>query len=222
MKWPRKGFGEPSSDIQVWEVGWRELGFRVPGVINFMGEELPILAQGDGVDLSTRVYLHSHQFRTVYCWKLEPGIKGYLTIRCPFHKQGTFGLGHDFNAVCKDHIDAVLGVPEGGLPVTGMVRMVGGCTVGRAVGWTVGLAMVGALAAQLPAGGMAYAASTVSTVQPSGALVASSLCFTGLLWLLLQGSIMVVATTGIAGLSLCRAFIDQVGVATLIAVGEGG
>ena len=26
MKWPRRGFGEPLCDIQVWAVGDRELG----------------------------------------------------------------------------------------------------------------------------------------------------------------------------------------------------
>ena len=56
-------------------------GFGVPGVINFIREELPGLAQGDGVNLSTRVYLHSHQFGAVSCGKLEPGIKGQCSGR---------------------------------------------------------------------------------------------------------------------------------------------
>ena len=68
-------------------------------------------------------------------------------------------------------------------------------------------------------------ASTVSIVQSLGTLVASSVCFTSLSQLLLlfaQGSIVIVATAGIAGLSFCRALTDWVGVATLVAVGESG
>ena len=80
----------------------------VPGVIKFMGEEVLVLAEGDGYDLSSRVYLHGHQFDAVSCGKLEPGIKGYLAIRCTLCKEGTFGPGHGFNAVGQDHIDAVL------------------------------------------------------------------------------------------------------------------
>ena len=37
----------------------------VPGVINLMGEELMVVAHRDGVDLSTRVYFHGHQFDAV-------------------------------------------------------------------------------------------------------------------------------------------------------------
>ena len=90
-----------------------------------MGQEFLVLAQGDGVDLSTRVDLHSHQFGAIFCWKLEPGVKGYLAIRCALCKQGTFGLGCGFKAVGKDYIYAVLGVLEGGLLATGSVGLVG-------------------------------------------------------------------------------------------------
>ena len=115
--------------------------FEVPGVINFMRAELLVLAQGDGVDLGTSVYLHGHQFGAVSCGKLEPGIKGYLAIRCTFCKQGTFRVNCGFNTVCKDYIDAVLGIPEGGMLAMGSVMPMGGCTVGRTVGRAVGLAM---------------------------------------------------------------------------------
>ena len=94
----------------------------------------------------------------------EPGTKGYLAIRCTFCKQGTFKPGCGFYAVGKDHIDAVLGVPEGGLPVMGMARMAGGHNMGRAAGEAVGLAMAGAEVAQLPVGGTVCVASMVSAV----------------------------------------------------------
>ena len=54
IKWPRKGFGEPSCDIQVWEVGHRELGLGYQESSILWGELL-VLAQGDWVDLNTRV-----------------------------------------------------------------------------------------------------------------------------------------------------------------------
>ena len=77
----------------------------------------------------------------------------------------------------------------------------------------------------MPAGGMACMASMVSAVQSPGALVASSLCFTRLSWVPLfhfvQGSIVIVATAGIAGLSLCRALVYWVGVATFVAARKG-
>ena len=69
-------------------------------------------------------------------------------------------------------------------------------------------------------------APTVSAVQSPWALIASSLGVTVLLQLSVlllsaQGSIVIVTTAGIAGLSLCRALVDWVGVAKLVAVGEG-
>ena len=72
--------------------------------------------------------------------ELDVGIELYLTIRCTFLKQGTFRVSYGFNAVCKDHINAILGIPEGGMLAMGLVMLMGGCTAGRAVGQTVGLA----------------------------------------------------------------------------------
>ena len=37
----------------------------VPGLIDFVGEELLVPAQGDGIHLSTRINLHSHQLCVV-------------------------------------------------------------------------------------------------------------------------------------------------------------
>ena len=130
-------------------VGSREEGtrFGIPGAINFVGEELPVLAQGDGDDLRTRVDLHSHQLGAIFCGKLEPGVKGYLAMRCTLSEQGTFGLGHGFNAVDVDHIYAVLGVLEGGSTGLGISQTSGRCSMGRAVGGTAGLAMSGAAVA---------------------------------------------------------------------------
>ena len=88
MKWHRKSFRELSCDIQVWEVGQRELGF---GVINFVGEEILVLAQGDGVDLSTRFDLHIHQFGAIFGGKLEPCVIGYLAISCTLSEQEPSG-----------------------------------------------------------------------------------------------------------------------------------
>ena len=69
--------------------------------------------------------------------------------------------------------------------------------------------------------------SMVSTMEALGALVTSSLGVTGLLqlpMLLLPGQdiMVIVATTGITGLFLCRALVDWVEVATLVTAGEGG
>ena len=75
--------------------------------------------------------------------ELDVGIELYLTIRCTFLKQGTFRVSCGFNAVCKDHINAILGIPEGGMLAMGLVMPMGGCTVGGTVRGTVGLAMAG-------------------------------------------------------------------------------
>ena len=41
----------------------------------FLGEELPVLAQGDSVELSTRVYLGGHELGPIPCWELELGVE---------------------------------------------------------------------------------------------------------------------------------------------------
>ena len=87
--------------------------FGVSGFINFVGEELPVLAQGDSVDLSTRDNFHSHQFCAIFHWKLEPGVEGYFPIRCTLSEQGTVGMSCGFDTVGEDHISTVLGVLEG-------------------------------------------------------------------------------------------------------------
>ena len=75
--------------------------------------------------------------------------------------------------------------------------------------------------------GMTCAASLVSASWSPGALVASSWVVMGLSWLSLlllpaQGSVIVAATAGVAGLSLCWSLVYWVEVATLVAAGKGG
>ena len=137
---------------------------------------------------------------------------------CTLCEQETFGLGHSFDAVSKDYIDTAQGILEGVCWQQEQLEWQGDPLQ---EGQQARLAMAGAVVVQLPAGGTAGSPSTVSAVQPLGALVASTMCFAGLSSLSLlffaQGSIVVVATAGIVGLSLCRAFIDGVEVATLVA-----
>ena len=174
-------------------------GFGVPGVINLVGEELPVLAQGDYVNLSTRFDFHGHQFGAVFHWKLEPSVKGNLPIQCALGEQGTFQLNHGFNTVSEDHIYTILRVPEGGLLVMRSVKLVGGCTMGRAAG----LATARAAVAWLPARGMICTVSPESASWSLGTLIASSQVVLGLSHLPLfllpaQSSVVVVATAGIA------------------------
>ena len=50
-------------------------GLGKPGLIDFVGVELLVLAQGDGIHLSTRVYLHGHQPHAILHGKLKPHVK---------------------------------------------------------------------------------------------------------------------------------------------------
>ena len=46
----------------------RGSGCGVPGLSEFMGEELPILAQGYCIHLSARVYFDGHGLGTILHW----------------------------------------------------------------------------------------------------------------------------------------------------------
>ena len=54
--------------------------FWEPDLIDFVGVELLVPAQGNGINLSTRVSLHSQHLSAVLGWELKPGEKGYLAI----------------------------------------------------------------------------------------------------------------------------------------------
>ena len=49
--------------------------FGVPGLIDFLGEKLPVPVQGDGVHLSTRVDLDSHQLYAILCGELQSSVE---------------------------------------------------------------------------------------------------------------------------------------------------
>ena len=100
MKWPRKSSGEPLCDIQVWEVGKKEKGLGYLESSTLWRKSFQYKLRGDCVDLSTRVNLHQ-QFGAIFCRKLEPGIKGYLAIRCTLSEKGTFRLGCGFDTVSR-------------------------------------------------------------------------------------------------------------------------
>ena len=46
-----------------------------------------LLAQGDGVDLSTTIDLNGYVFGSIMCGQLEPGKEGNLAIRGTFSKE---------------------------------------------------------------------------------------------------------------------------------------
>ena len=50
-------------------------GLGIPGHIDFVGEELLVPPQGDGIHLSTRVSLHSHQPCAILCGELELSVE---------------------------------------------------------------------------------------------------------------------------------------------------
>ena len=74
--------------------GKQGIGLREPGATYLVGEEFAVPAQGDCVDLSTRINLDGHQLSSIKGGKLESCIKGYLSGGCTLCVQGTFGLGH--------------------------------------------------------------------------------------------------------------------------------
>ena len=96
----------------------RALGLGYLESSTLWGKSLQYLLRGDCVDLSTRINLDGHQLSAIAAEKLKSGIKGYLAIRHTLCVQGTFRLGCVFNTVCKYDIDAILGVPVGGLLAT--------------------------------------------------------------------------------------------------------
>ena len=51
------------------------IGLRVPGLIDILGEELLVPAQGDAIHLNTRVNLHGHQLGAILGGKLEPHVE---------------------------------------------------------------------------------------------------------------------------------------------------
>ena len=84
LKWPRKGWGLPSWQIQEWLVGMRVPCLGYMDLSNLFGEYFPISAQGYGVHLSARVHLHSHALHSIHCRKHQLGVECYLAIRCTF------------------------------------------------------------------------------------------------------------------------------------------
>ena len=61
------------------------------------GKQGMVLAQGDGVNLSTKIDLYGHLFGSTVCGQLEPGIEGNFAIRGTVSAEGAFRLvaGHD-------------------------------------------------------------------------------------------------------------------------------
>ena len=79
----------PSCEIQEWAV-W----IRVPSlgylVLLTMEGKLPVLTQGDGVNLCAWVDLHGHGSCASFSWQHQVGIEGDLSIRGSLGQQGAF------------------------------------------------------------------------------------------------------------------------------------
>ena len=92
-------------------------------------------AQGDVIELSTRIYLDHPQLCSVSGRKLESGEESGLAIGCSLHKQETFGmLVCSFDAVSEYSINRVLVVPMGCLPAMGSVETGGAMRYGWGYG----------------------------------------------------------------------------------------
>ena len=63
-------------------MGSRAEGARLgePGLINFMGVQLLVPAQGCRINFSTMVYLQSHQLNAMLDWGLKPHEKGNMAV----------------------------------------------------------------------------------------------------------------------------------------------
>ena len=55
--------------------GEQDIGFGEHGFVDYIGEESVVPAQGDFVDLNTRIYLDCHQLGSVMGGELESGEK---------------------------------------------------------------------------------------------------------------------------------------------------
>ena len=72
-----------------------------------------VFAQGDGIDLSSRIYLDSHGLGTTLSWQVKTGLECYLTIRSTFHVELAFSLTASDDTVCWYHICSILVIPVG-------------------------------------------------------------------------------------------------------------
>ena len=70
--------------------GHKSFGLGVPGFSEFFGKECLVPAQGDGINLSTRVYFDSHGLGTISSWKLKVGIECNLAVRFTLHVELAF------------------------------------------------------------------------------------------------------------------------------------
>ena len=64
---PYRGFGFTIIGDPGMGNGAKGIGLRVPGFIYHFGEQLLVPAQGDCVDLSTRVNINVHLLHTMLC-----------------------------------------------------------------------------------------------------------------------------------------------------------
>ena len=53
---------------------------REPGLTNFVGENLPVLAKGDHVNWGSRVNLYGHLMSAILFGKLEQGVERDLAV----------------------------------------------------------------------------------------------------------------------------------------------
>ena len=82
-----------------------ELGFSY-----LSGEEEVVLAQGDGINLSTRIYFDSHGLGSIMRRELKAGIECNLSIRSALHVDPAFSLTASGDTVSWDYLHRILGV----------------------------------------------------------------------------------------------------------------
>ena len=72
-----------------------------------------VSAQGDGIDLSARIYLDNHGLGTTSSWEMQACKAGYLPIGSTLCVELTFSLVASSDAVSWYHIYSILVVPVG-------------------------------------------------------------------------------------------------------------
>ena len=96
-----------------------------------------------------------------------------MAIRGTFSVEKAFRLVTCYDAISWDDLDAMLGVPVGCGMAMVLVRLLGRCTMGWAMGRTMGYATTGTLVA-MPAGRLAGVASMMLALVSLGSVVTSA------------------------------------------------
>ena len=193
------------------------LSFGVFGFCKLFREEFAVLAQGDGVYLSTRIYFNSHGFGSIMKGHLKVCIECYLTIWSTLSKELTFSMIVWCDCIDRNDLNRVLKVPVWSGTTIRLARLLGQWVIWGTVGRGTGSAMVAVPVRRV--------AGSVLSMRPantasSGLVLDTSSWSLFARWfgpsLLAQGCKVVATTAGVALLTLGWALGVRIGITTLL------